>query len=122
MRVTQYAEVPKSWLVETSVDCQHCAEVDHDESDRRPQRWNATTAFTVASSRPFRFIRLANIGQNDRGNDVLKLTASQIFGTLIGQKKIINTILSHAPITKSAAKPFLRSNALVEWVFAKRVW
>jgi hypothetical protein len=73
----------KSWLVETSADGERWQEVDHKEdSEELNGRW-FTRTFAVAQAGPCRFIRLVNIGRNHRGNDLLWISAWEIFGTLI---------------------------------------
>jgi hypothetical protein len=73
----------KSWLVETSADGESWREVAREENNKQLNGiWFAGT-FEVAGSGECRFIRLVNIGRNHFGNDILWITAWEIFGSLV---------------------------------------
>jgi hypothetical protein len=79
----------KSWLVKTSADGERWREIDHKEnSNELNGRW-FTRIFAVAEAEPSCFIRLVNIGRNHRGDDLLWISAWEIFGTLIESRPMI---------------------------------
>jgi hypothetical protein len=73
----------KSWLVETSADGESWREVAREENNKQLNGSRFTCTFPVADDRECRFIRLVNIGRNHRGNDMLLISAWEIFGTLV---------------------------------------
>jgi hypothetical protein len=73
----------KSWLVETSADGKTWREVDHKENNKQLNGTYFTGTFPVAGGGECRFIRLVNIGRNHLGNDSLRISAWEIFGSLI---------------------------------------
>jgi hypothetical protein len=73
----------KSWLVETSVDGKSWREVAREEDNKQLNgKWFIGT-FPVAGGGGCRFIRLVQIGRNHCGTDALKISAWEIFGSLI---------------------------------------
>jgi hypothetical protein len=73
----------KSWLVETLADGESWWEVAREEGNKQLNgRWFIGT-FAVAGGEECRFIRLVNIGRNHRGNDMLMISAWEIFGSLV---------------------------------------
>jgi hypothetical protein len=73
----------KSWLVETSADGRCWQQVDHREDSRELNGICLTATFPVAGGSECRFIRLVNIGRNHYGDDILLISAWEIFGSLI---------------------------------------
>jgi hypothetical protein len=73
----------KSWLVETSADRESWREVVRVENNRQLNGRYLTGTFAVATGGEFRFIRLVNIGTNHYGSDQLRISAWEIFGSLI---------------------------------------
>jgi hypothetical protein len=73
----------KSWLVETSADGQNWREVAREENNEQLNGSRFTGTFAVARGGECRFIRLVNIGKNHRKDDRLKISAWEIFGSLI---------------------------------------
>jgi hypothetical protein len=72
----------KSWLIETSADGQSWREVAREEDTSRLNGEYVSGTFAVAGGGECRFIRLVNIGRNHWGNDQLKISAWEIFGSL----------------------------------------
>jgi hypothetical protein len=68
----------KSWLVETSADGQSWREVAREEDNEQPNG-----PFAVADGGECRFIRLVNIGRNHWGDDRLRISVWEIFGSLV---------------------------------------
>jgi hypothetical protein len=73
----------KSWLVETSADGEIWREVAREEDNEQLNGCGFTGTFAMAVGGECRFIRLVNIGRNHYGNDSLRITAWEIFGSLI---------------------------------------
>jgi hypothetical protein len=73
----------KSWLVETSLDGKDWREVDHKEKNKHLNGRYFTATFAVAGGGECRFIRLVNIGRNHQRNDILLISAWEIFGSLV---------------------------------------
>jgi hypothetical protein len=73
----------KSWLVETSTDGRRWQELDRQEDNEQLNGTWFTGTFAVAGGGECRFIRLVNIGRNHFGNDCLRISAWEIFGSLI---------------------------------------
>jgi hypothetical protein len=73
----------KSWLVETSTDEKNWREVAHEEDNKQLNGKWFTATFPVTGGGECRFIRLVNIGRNHWGNDLLCISAWEIFGNLI---------------------------------------
>jgi hypothetical protein len=73
----------KSWLVETSTDGENWREVAREEDNNQLNGSRFTATFAVAGGRFCRFIRLVNIGRNHWGSDQLRISAWEIFGSLI---------------------------------------
>jgi hypothetical protein len=73
----------KSWLVETSEDGESWQEVARQEDKWEIQGEYFLRTFPVASCGECRFIRLVNIGRNQSDNDILCISAWEIFGSLI---------------------------------------
>jgi hypothetical protein len=72
----------KSWLVETSADGENWREVDHKENNKQLNGAFRTGTFALTGGGECRFIRLVNIGRNHNGNDILSISAWEIFGRL----------------------------------------
>jgi hypothetical protein len=72
----------KSWLVETSVDGENWREVAREENNNQFNGALFTATFPVRGGGECRFIRLVNIGRNHNGNNVLWISAWEIFGSL----------------------------------------
>jgi hypothetical protein len=77
----------KSWLVETSKDGESWRDVAREEDNKQLNGKWFTATFAVADGEECRFIRLVNIGRNHRGNDCLRITAWEIFGSLIDDER-----------------------------------
>jgi hypothetical protein len=73
----------KSWLAETSADGENWREVSREEGSEQLNGPNFTGTFAVADGGECRFIRLVNIGWNHYGNDLLCISAWEIFGSFI---------------------------------------
>jgi hypothetical protein len=73
----------KSWLVETSADGKIWREVAREENNRQLNGKLLTATFAVAGGGECRFIRLVNIGRDHCGYDCLRISAWEIFGSLI---------------------------------------
>jgi hypothetical protein len=73
----------KSWLVETSVDGESWREVAHEEDNWQFNGEWFTATFPVAGGEECRFVRLVNIGRSHFGNDLIWISAWEIFGILI---------------------------------------
>jgi hypothetical protein len=73
----------KSWLVETSTDGENWREVAREEDNKQLNGCRFTATFAVAGGGECRFIRLVNIGRNCHGNDMLCISAWEVFGNLI---------------------------------------
>jgi hypothetical protein len=73
----------KSWLIETSLDGQNWHEVAREENNKQLNGKFRTGTFGVVGGGECRFIRLVNIGRNHRGSDRLRISAWEIFGSLI---------------------------------------
>jgi hypothetical protein len=76
----------KSWLVETSMDGKNWREVDHWQDNEQLNGFPFTATFELAGAEECRFIRLVNIGKNHGGNDVLWISACEIFRNLISNE------------------------------------
>jgi hypothetical protein len=73
----------KSSLVETSADGQTWREVAHEEENKQVNgRW-LTGTFAVTGCGECRFIRLVNLGRDHCRNDCLRISAREIFGSVI---------------------------------------
>jgi hypothetical protein len=72
----------KSWLVETSADGKSWREVAREDNKQLNSPYYTGT-FAVAGGGECRFIRLVNIGRNHAENDMLLISAWEIFGSLI---------------------------------------
>jgi hypothetical protein len=72
----------KSWLVETSADGESWREVAREENNNQLNGSRFTGTFSVADGGECRFIRLVNIGRNHFGDDQLRISAWEIFGSL----------------------------------------
>jgi hypothetical protein len=73
----------KSWLVETWADGENWREVAREEDNEQLNGKFFTGTFAVVDGRECRFIRLVNIGRNHRGDDMLAISAWEIFGSLV---------------------------------------
>jgi hypothetical protein len=73
----------KSWLVETSVDGENWREVARELDNNYLNRSRETGTFAVEGCGACQFIRLVNIGRNHFGSDILKISAWEIFGSLL---------------------------------------
>jgi hypothetical protein len=73
----------KSWLVETSLDGESWREVAREEDNKQLSGKWFTGTFAVAGGGECRFIRLVNIGRNHRRDDILCISAWEIFGSLV---------------------------------------
>jgi hypothetical protein len=73
----------KSWLVETSADGERWREVAREEDNEPLHGSRFTGTFAVAGGEERRFVRLVNIGRNHYGDEGLRISAWEIFGTLI---------------------------------------
>jgi hypothetical protein len=74
---------PASWLIETSADGKSWQEVAREEYNKQLNcKWLIGT-FPVAGGEECRFIRLVNIGRNYFLDDLLGISAWEIFGALI---------------------------------------
>jgi hypothetical protein len=73
----------KSWCVGTSVDGKSWQEVAQEEDNiQLNDKWRTAT-FPVTGGGWCRFIRLVNIGRNHFGDDLLYISAWEIFGSLV---------------------------------------
>jgi hypothetical protein len=73
----------KSWLVETSADGETWREVARMEDNKQLNGRHFAGTFAVAGSGKCRFIRLVNIGRNHWGWTQLRISAWEIFGSLV---------------------------------------
>jgi hypothetical protein len=71
-----------SWVVEGSEDGGKWVELDRREAMDDLNGNSRAATFPVFSGRPFRFIRLMQVGKNGRGIDCFALSAFELFGTL----------------------------------------
>jgi hypothetical protein len=78
----------KSWVLETSLDGESWREVSREEDNNQLNGEYFTGTFAVAGGGECRFIRLVNIGRNHKGSDKLKITAWEIFGSLLESRPI----------------------------------
>jgi hypothetical protein len=76
----------KSWLVETSADGENWRVVAREEDNKQLNGHIFAGTFAVAGGRVCRFIRLVQISRNHLGNDQLRISAWEIFGSLIDDK------------------------------------
>jgi hypothetical protein len=74
----------KSWLVDTSADGEKWRDVDHKENNEQPNGTYFTSTFPVVGGVECRFIRLANISRNHFGDGVLRISAWEILGSVVG--------------------------------------
>jgi hypothetical protein len=83
IRPTHYtvrATVPKSWILEGSLDGASWTEIDRQTDN---QDFNLDTgSFSVANAGEFRFIRLTQAGKTAQHCDTLGLKAVEFFGSL----------------------------------------
>jgi hypothetical protein len=73
----------ESWLVEMSADGKSWLEVAREENNEQLDGAVFSGTFAVAGGGECRFIRPVNIGRNHYGNDILSISAWEIFGSLI---------------------------------------
>jgi hypothetical protein len=73
----------KSWFVETSADGERWREVACEEDNSQLNGTYLAGTFAAAGRGECRFIRLVNIGRNHNGDDQLRISAWEIFGSLI---------------------------------------
>jgi hypothetical protein len=73
----------KSWLVETSADGESWLEVAREENNKQLNGCYLTGTFAAAGGGECRFIRLVNIGGNHGANDILAISAWEVFGSLV---------------------------------------
>jgi hypothetical protein len=76
------ASHPKSWIVEASEDGEKWAEIDRRENNEELNGMCVTATFAVKLKRECRFLRFVNVGRNHWGDDELRITAWEIFGSL----------------------------------------
>jgi hypothetical protein len=74
----------KSWAVEGSNDEASWTEIDRRENNKDLNGKMAVKTFAVSRSRSFRRIRLLQTGPNHRGDNCLRLSAFELFGTIAG--------------------------------------
>jgi hypothetical protein len=72
-----------SWLVETSTDGRNWREVDHQEDNKQLDGCGFTGTFAVPGGAECRFIRLVNIGGDHCGSGTVRISAWEIFGSLV---------------------------------------
>jgi hypothetical protein len=72
-----------NWLVAVSMDGAAWIEIDRREGNVQLHAENAAMVFAVKKNSEGRFIRLMTLGKSQRGDDILVVTAFEIFGTLI---------------------------------------
>jgi hypothetical protein len=73
----------KSWLVERSADGKKWRGLAREENNRKLTGSRLIGTFAVVGAEECRFIRLLHIGRNHYGHDRLKISAREIFGSLI---------------------------------------
>jgi len=76
----------KNWVVETSLDGKLWTEIDRKENNSAMNAFKVTRIFDVSRREECRFIRLVNVGRNwyeGVGDDVLDISAWEIFGVLL---------------------------------------
>jgi hypothetical protein len=79
---TMYADYPKSWVLEGSVDGQNWADMDRQTDNLTFKRSWVIASFAVQMPLECRFIRLTQTDKNHYGDDCLYLRAVEFFGTL----------------------------------------
>jgi hypothetical protein len=73
----------QSWVVLGSVDGAHWTELDRQEKNRNLNRPNAIHSFVLPTPIESRCIRIMQTDKNHRGDDVLALSAFELFGTIL---------------------------------------
>jgi hypothetical protein len=73
----------KSWAVETSAGGEKWRELDHQEDDNESNGDVVTRNSVVRGGEACRFVRVVNIGRNHRGDRMPRISAGEVFGTLI---------------------------------------
>ena len=74
---------PVAWVLEVSHDAEKWEIIDRRDDNSDLGKAHVVRNFTISvpPSRSFRFIRLRLTGENNRGNDILALSALEVFGT-----------------------------------------
>jgi hypothetical protein len=73
----------KSWVVESRLDGEAWTEIDRKTDNENFEDGWPRASYAVSNSAECRFIRLTQTGKNRWAEDVLRITAFEVFGTLL---------------------------------------